>query len=401
MTEALFEHFHTDELVEKTLTTALDVVGAESGSILLADPDSEKLVFRHSIGSSRVKAGTTIPWDKGIAGVVFHSGAPIVISDAKQDRRHYEGIDVLTDHITRDMIALPVKRWEGQPIGVLEVMNKLEGRLNEEDVAILTIVAAIAASSIEQARLHQEAKLAVVALLLGDIVHDIKNMLMPVLSGTDLLKEELEEQFPVMIKEQIPGAEVSYANCLELTEMVVTNARRIQGRVREIADAVKGVTSPPHFASCRIAQIVEAVCESLRTYAAEKGITIQTDRLDTLPVIEADEHRLFNAFYNLINNAIPEVPRGGSISIYGKEENPGVGVVVAVSDTGRGMPPEVRDRLFTSKAFSTKSGGTGLGTKIVKDVIDAHGGRIVVESQVGLGTTFYVHLPVHPPSARS
>jgi GAF domain-containing protein len=111
-------------------------------------------VFRHSIGSSRVKAGTTIPWDKGIAGVVFHSGAPIVISDAKQDRRHYEGIDVLTDHVTRDMIALPLKRWEGQPIGALEVMNKLEGRLNEEDEVILTIVAAIAASSIEQARLH-------------------------------------------------------------------------------------------------------------------------------------------------------------------------------------------------------------------------------------------------------
>ena len=401
MTAALFEHVHTDELVKKTLTTALDVVGAESGSILLADPDSEELVFRHSIGFSPVKPGTTIPWDKGIAGAVFHSGEPIVIHDAKQDHRHYEGIDELTDHITRDMIALPVKRWEGQPIGVLEVMNKFEGRLNEEDLGILTIVSAIAASSIEQARLHQEAKLAVIALLLGDIGHDIKNMLMPVLSGADLLKEEFDEQFPIMIKEKIPGAEVSYANCLELTEMVVNNARRIQGRVREIADAVKGVTSPPHFAPCRIAQIVEAVYETLRTYAAEKGITLKADGLDILPVIVADDHRLFNALYNLINNAIPEVPNGGSISIDGKEEKPGVEVLVTVSDTGRGMPPEVRDRLFTSSSFSTKKGGTGLGTKIVKDVIDAHGGRILVESQVGVGTTFYVHLPINPPSAGS
>jgi signal transduction histidine kinase len=183
--------------------------------------------------------------------------------------------------------------------------------------------------------------------------------------------------------------------------MVVNNARRIQGRVREIADAVKGVTSPPHFASCRIAQIVEAVYETLRTYAAEKGITLKADGLDILPVIVADDHRLFNALYNLINNAIPEVPNGGSISIVGKEEKPGVEVLVAVSDTGRGMPPEVRDRLFTSSSFSTKKGGTGLGTKIVKDVIDAHGGRILVESQVGVGTTFYVHLPINPPSAGS
>lgn len=399
MNESLFEHVHTDELVEKTLTTALDVVRAESGSILLADPDSEELVFRHSIGFSPVKPGTRIPWDKGIAGAVFHSGKPMVIHDARLDRRHYEGIDVLTDHVTRDMIALPVKRLEGQPIGVLEVMNKYEGQLNEEDLAILTIVSAIAASSIEQARLHQEAKLAVIALLLGDIGHDIKNMLMPVLSGADLLKEEFDEQFPMMIKEKFPGAEVSYATCLELTEMVVNNARRIQGRVRELADAVKGVTSPPHFASCRIAKIVEAVFETLRTYAAEKGITLQADGLDTLPAIEADDHCLFNAFYNLINNAIPEVSKGGSISIHGAEEKPGVEVLVAVSDTGRGMPPEVRDCLFTSRSFSTKKGGTGLGTKIVKDAIDAHRGRIVVESQVGVGTTFYVHLPIYPPTA--
>ncbi len=63
------------------------------------------------------------------------------------------------------------------------------------------------------------------------------------------------------------------------------------------------------------------------------------------------------------------------------------------------MPPEVRDRLFTAQAISTKKEGTGLGTKIVKDVIDAHGGRISVESELGVGTTFYMHLPIQPSSA--
>ncbi len=397
MTEALFQHLHPDELVEKTLAIALDVVEAETGSILLASQDSPELVFRHSIGVSPVETGTAIPWDKGIAGAVFHSGEPIVIPDAKHDRRHYGGIDVLTDHVTRDMIALPLKRWQGKPIGVLEVMNKRGTLLDEEDVAILTIVSALAASSIEQARLHQEAKLAVIVRIMGDISHDIKNMLMPVLSGAHLMKEELDEYYPPLVEQEVKGAKTSYDNCTELTHMIVSNARRIQGRVREIADAVKGVTSPPHFAPCQVSNVVAAVFGTLQTYAAEQGISLETEHLDTLPVIQADEHRLFTAFYNLINNAIPEVPGGGVIAVCGKEEKPGIGIVVEVADNGRGMTPEVRDRLFKSHAITTKREGTGLGTKIVKDVVDAHGGEIRVKSELGVGTTFYLHLPIKPP----
>ncbi len=323
----------------------------------------------------------------------------MVVGDVKQDERHFGEIDKSTDYVTRDMITLPLKRWEGEAIGVLQVINKREGCLDEKDVAILTIVSALASSSIEQARLFEEAKLAVVARMLGDIGHDIKNMLMPVLSGADFLKEELDEQFPRLIREKAKGAEASYANSLEMVHMIVTNARRIHGRVREIADAVKGVTSLPNFAPCKLAVVVDGVIDALHTYAGENGITLQKDGLETLPVIQADEHRLFNAFFNLINNAIAEVPRGGSISVFGKEEVPGVGILVSVSDTGRGMSPEVRDRLFTTQAISTKKEGTGLGTKIVKDVVDAHGGRISVESELGVGTTFYMHLPVQPPSA--
>jgi signal transduction histidine kinase len=60
------------------------------------------------------------------------------------------------------------------------------------------------------------------------------------------------------------------------------------------------------------------------------------------------------------------------------------------------MPPEIRDALFTSATTSSKRGGTGLGTKIVKDVVDAHNGKISVESEVGIGTTFHIFLPLRP-----
>ena len=76
-------------------------------------------------------------------------------------------------------------------------------------------------------------------------------------------------------------------------------------------------------------------------------------------------------------------------------------VIVSVADTGRGMPPEVRDSLFRSRIFSRKAGGTGLGMKIIKDVVDAHKGRITVESKEGVGTTFYLRLPLNPSTAHT
>jgi signal transduction histidine kinase len=69
-----------------------------------------------------------------------------------------------------------------------------------------------------------------------------------------------------------------------------------------------------------------------------------------------------------------------------------------VADTGNGMPPEIRDHLFTNRLVSSKTGGTGLGTKIVKDVVDMHGGRITVESEPGKGTTFEIRLPIEGPA---
>ena len=85
----------------------------------------------------------------------------------------------------------------------------------------------------------------------------------------------------------------------------------------------------------------------------------------------------------------------------GRTDPSGTNVVLSVIDTGKGMSPEVRDSLFTYQAISRKAGGTGLGTKIVKDVVDAHGGSIRVESTQGLGTAFHITLPVEGPPVHS
>jgi signal transduction histidine kinase len=139
----------------------------------------------------------------------------------------------------------------------------------------------------------------------------------------------------------------------------------------------------------------------LQITAAEYGVVLAVKDLEVLPVIQADESRLFNAFYNLVKNAIAEVPSGGSITVQGRTEQGGKTIILSVIDTGKGMPSEVRESLFTYQAISRKVGGTGLGTKIVKDVIDAHGGKITVESVPDKGTSFHITLPVEGPATRA
>jgi len=244
--------------------------------------------------------------------------------------------------------------------------------------------------------LLEEIKVAEVTRALGDIGHDVKNMLMPVLSGVDLLREEVQELL-ARLASRGEGAQVEISRKVsdELIEMIFNNTRRIQDRVRELADAVKGVTTAPEFKPCRVSTCVADVLTSLQRYAAEKGVALRAEGLESLPIIQADERRLFNAFYNVIDNAVPEVPSGGSVTVCGEVDAEADMIVISIADTGRGMPPDVRDALFTGQVVSRKAGGTGLGTKIVKDVVEAHKGSIRVESEVGAGTTIYIRLPLN------
>ncbi len=249
------------------------------------------------------------------------------------------------------------------------------------------------------AELVEETKLAGVTMMLGDISHDIKNMLMPVLNGAKLLEENLLAHFanlPDATSEQI---DKTRRFSRDVIDMILNNARRIEGRMREIADTVKGISSPPRFAPCQISEVVKGVFEILRFYAAEKKVSLHMEGLDALPLIQADENRLFNALYNLVNNAIPETPAGGEVTVGGTIGSDGRTVVIKVIDTGKGMSPEIRDSLFTKAAMSGKAGGTGLGTKIVKDVVDAHAGTVTVHSEQGKGTTFTIQIPIKHPGS--
>jgi signal transduction histidine kinase len=398
VSEALKQHASLEDIVRAAVTVAMEVIGGRAASVLLADRERKELVFLISVGENPVPVGTSMPWGQGVAGQVFHTAEPMVVRQIDKST-HYDRIDTITGFRTENMFALPLKPGRGAPIGVMEVLNKSEDPPNEEDLAVLNIIATMTALTIEQARLFEESKLSEVVHRLSDVGHDIKNMLFPVVVGMDIIHTEVRRLLDLATP---PEATQALAIREQVSDAVVVakrSIRRVQDRVRQIADFVKGRQRPPEFEPCQPQEIVGEVVNTLRLVAADRKVKLRTEGIETLPTIQADKARLYTAIYNLVDNAIPEVSAGGEVVVRGSMAEDGRGIRLVVQDNGGGMPPEIRDSLFSGRVRSRKIGGTGLGTKIVQDAVAAHQGRISVESELNQGTCFTITLPLQAARA--
>ena len=243
-------------------------------------------------------------------------------------------------------------------------------------------------------RLNQESKLAEVARMLGDIAHEMKNLLMPVVTGTELLDSELQDLFQDVSQLNSPSTQASHGRCNEIVEMVNSSGKRLRDHVKDLADYVKILSTEPQFNPCQFSRVVAQVFEPLRFQARGNGIALRTEGLEDLPDIEADGRRLFHAFFNLINNALSETSAGGSVNVKGSLEPDGQTIMLSVTDTGRGMPPEIRKNLFTALGLSNKQTGTGLGLALCREIVEAHNGQIGLSNLAEGGLEVRVRLPV-------
>ncbi len=146
-----------------------------------------------------------------------------------------------------------------------------------------------------------------------------------------------------------------------------------------------------------VAAVVGPCLEVARIKADQKKIHLEADYSGNLPLLFGDVDAFKEILQNLLDNALRYTPSGGKIRVKCEVEGPEM--VLSVADTGIGIPKADQDRIFerfyrADAARSRKSGGTGLGLSIVKHLVEAHGGRVRVESEVGRGSTFYVYLPL-------
>ncbi len=411
ITSALSGIVRQQDLIREALEVSLELVDAGAGSIILYDEDEETLVFTHVVGPSADQLlGMELEPSQGIAGAVFASGELRVSEDMNSEEEHDKEVGEQVEYITRNMVTVPLKSIEGDPIGVMQVLNKAEGIFTQADVDILAILGAQIASAIETSRLHEKARLAEVIQFIGHISHDVKNMITPVQTGAETLQfmiddmfgrldpvcSDCDDEFAERIEQAVSEVRDFYP---EMVGIIVDGSTNVQERTREISDCIKGMVSKPTFAPVSLEALTQRVIEPLGLVAESAGVTLLHESSDCPGEIIADEKQLYNAIYNLTNNAIQACEEDDTVTVrigtVAEGEWPeGDCATIQVADTGSGIPEHVREKLFTDDAISTKPGGTGLGTRIIGDVVRAHDGTIEVESEVGAGTTMTVKLPL-------
>ncbi len=405
--DALFSHPSVDSMVEATLKIALDVLRADAGTVFLHESSTDALVFRYVIGGAADKLmGQAIPRAQGgVAWTVFATGQPDLIADVTQRNDFNQEVDKKTGYHTQSMMTVPVKRTGGSPIGVMQVLNARVD-FDRQDLEVLEVLCAQAATGIEHARLVEAQKGAEIGNRVGEIAHDIKNMMTPIETGVMTLEPMLTDCFVslgAMVGREPNGPQIQSAmggidNAYGwLLSDILTSAQRVRRRTEYIAGMVKGQLPPPRFEQGNIHDCINDVVKTLKRTATEKGLTLATALDPAMKPLAFDYDRIYDALYNLVNNALPETPPGGSVTV--KTTAPGSDgwLTIEVIDTGRGIPPHVLEKLFTRDAVSTKVGGTGLGTSVAARVAHEHGGAISVQSEVGRGTTFTIRFPAERP----
>jgi two-component system phosphate regulon sensor histidine kinase PhoR len=145
-----------------------------------------------------------------------------------------------------------------------------------------------------------------------------------------------------------------------------------------------------------VSGLIEACLDTTRLKGREKNLTLAADCPSDLPLVRGDQARLREALQNLLDNAVQYTPPGGRVTVRAARVDGQVSI--AVTDTGIGIPQADQERIFerfyrVDAARSREVGGTGLGLSIAKHLVEAHGGRIRVESEVGRGSTFTLLLP--------
>jgi PAS domain S-box-containing protein len=301
-----------------------------------------------------------------------------------------EDLDRLRALGLSSLLILPL-RARGRSIGALTAGYAASGRGYEaRDVPLAEDLAGRAALAIDNGRLYRQAREATQSRdkVFRVVAHDLRNPLAAILLSAHVLDEFSSVGKDRSAARQISTIERSAELANRLIDDLLDVARLEAGRLvldREPLDP---------------GRLLGEAVELLRVQAEEKGLALEVAVTEPMPGVAGDRHRLLQVLGNLIGNAIKFTPAGGRITVGATAEEEAVRM--AVSDTGGGIAEEMRDRLFVPfwQAESTGRQGAGLGLSIAKGIVEAHGGLIGLESELGRGSTFWFTVPLLDEPAR-
>ena len=223
-----------------------------------------------------------------------------------------------------------------------------------------------------QKKLHDAERLAAIGRAMSGVAHDMKSPIVAIGGMTQLVQREFDKDHPSFHK----------------LELVMQQARRLENLTKDLLDFARPLElqrTPRDLNS-----LIGESFQSVEAEAIKKGVKVQLDLFEKLPLVSIDPFRLERVFINLMLNAVQASPEGETVRIRTLVEK---GMVVAdIIDCGCGIKAEQREKIF-EPFFTTKREGTGLGLPISRKIVEAHGGRLRFMDSPKKGTTFRVELP--------
>ncbi|CUS97240.1 Signal transduction histidine kinase [Candidatus Kryptobacter tengchongensis] len=376
ITKRVNSTINLDELLKIILEIAIEITNADRGTVYLIDELTGEIWSKVLEGDeiSEIR----LPIGKGIAGYVAQTGEIINLEDAYKDPRFNPEIDIKTGYRTKTMLCQPIKDKNGKIVGVFQLINKKEGTFTKKDEEMLSALSIHASIAIQNAKMAQELvnneRLAAIGKMASSIIHDIKNPMTTIKAYAQVLRKKVGE-----------------SEAIQLVDEVIRQIDRLVNMAQEILDFSRGVSSL-NFSKIKLGDFLDGVIAFLSRDFERNKIEIEK-AIDFDDEVEIDVDKMTRVIFNIANNSRDAMPEGGKFIIKTWREDDFF--YMQFTDTGKGIPEEVKKRLFEPFVTYGKKHGTGLGMAITKKIVTDHKGEIFVESELGKGTTITIKLPLY------
>lgn len=382
-----------ETVIGESLRIVSDMVSCEKMALLLFDDESDELVTHRPVfGMTDAEIeGLRVPLSEpSLGATVFRTNTPLMSNDAANDSWVSPVFRKLLD--MDSVLVVPLSTGP-RPIGILKAVNAKKGYFDQQDLRFTSILGTRVASVIEGSLARQRER---------DLMQQLREADRTKSDFVSMLAHELRGPmttvmgFGYTLRDQADG--LSEEKKKEIIGIVVRETERLSRMVTDLLDVARmdsGTLSyelDPMELDELIVSLIE-VHSSLRS-----SHIVEVDIEDGLPKVLADRDRISQVLLNLMTNATRYSPDRTSIKVSARRFENESEVLVTVADEGIGIADKDKDRIFEKFSMLPKPGwikkGTGLGLFITKGIVDAHGGRIWVDSTMGAGSRFNFTLPI-------
>jgi signal transduction histidine kinase/ActR/RegA family two-component response regulator len=297
-----------------------------------------------------------------------------------------EDIALLDELGVRSAMLLPLKA-RGRTVGVLTLLGTQPPAFTPADMDMAARLAMPAGFAIDNALLMQQAGEAVRERrdIMASASHDLRTPLTSIRAGLGLLGMRIEDRLTEDERDLLANVHRNVVRLGDMLNQLLTQNQMETGPLELLTEPVN------------LAEVARQAAEAARVWTLEKGQKLRVQLPAVIPC-EGDASHLERVVLLLLDNTYRHTPPGTAITLSGRTS--GGNIVLAVHDTGPGIPHEEQEaifRRFHRGSSGAKGPGLGLGLAMARSIVEAHGGRLSVDSAPGAGTTFYITLPTHTP----